>query len=224
MKLRLEDKNIAINLRIQGKSYGEIRSIIPNLSKSTLSNWLSNLNLTPKQQKRLKVNIEKISYSARAKSAWIRRQKNLERTKVIFEEAQKELPSLMRSPLFLIGLSLYWAEGSKTTNCVQFSNSDSRLVKIMIRWFKEVCNVPEEKLKIHIYIHEIYKHENCERFWSKITGVPVLKFGKTTYKPTPHTIKKNFSYKGVCRIDIGSINLLKRIFGWQQGIAKILEK
>lgn len=222
MKPRLEDKITAINLRIQGKSYSEIRSLISNLSKSTLSNWLRNLKLTPKQENRLNKNIEKINYDARVKSAWIRRHQNLERTKVIFEAAKKELPLLMKNPLFLVGLSLYWAEGSKTTNCVQFANSDSRLIKIMIRWFKEVCGIPEEKLKIHIYIHDIYKHENCERFWSKVAGIPVSRFGKTTYKASPHKVKKNFNYKGVCRIDIGNVNLLKRIFGWQQGISEIL--
>jgi len=223
MKLRLEDKRKAINLRVEGKSYREIRSIIPNLPKSTLSNWLKNVILTKEQEKRLKHNIEGIVFNARARSAWTNRQKNIERTKIIFEEAKKELPLLIKNPLFLIGLSLYWAEGSKIGNCVQFSNSDSRLVKIMMRWFKEVCGVPEEKMKIHIYIHEVYKHGSCEKFWSKITNVATSKFGKTTYKASPHKIKKNLNYKGVCRIDISNVNLLKRIFGWQQGIAIMFE-
>lgn len=223
MRMRLEDKRTAIDFRIEGKSYREIRSLIPNLSKSTLSNWLRNVILTKEQEKRLKSNIENIVLSARAKSAWTNRQKNLERTKIIFEEAKKELPSLVKNPLFLIGLSLYWAEGSKTSNCVQFSNSDSRLIKIMLRWFKEICNIPNEKMKIHIYIHEIYKHENCEQFWSKVTNVPVSRFGKTTYKASPHKIKKNLNYKGVCRVDISNVNLLKRIFGWQQGVATMFE-
>ncbi len=92
----------------------------------------------------------------------------------------------------------------------------------MIRWFKEVCGVHEDRLKVHIYIHEIYKHENCEKFWSEITNIPISKFWKTTYKATPHRVKKNFRYKGVCRIDINDVNLLKRIFGWQQGVARSL--
>ena len=59
---------------------------------------------------------------------------------------------------------------------------------------------------------------------SKITGVPVSRFGKTTYKPTPHKIKKNLDYKGVCRIDINNVNLFRRIMGRQQGISEILNK
>jgi len=224
MKLRLEDKRKAIELRIQGKSFREIRSIIPNLSKSTLSGWLKNVKLTPEQEKRLRKNIKKITYNARVKSAWTRKQKRIAQIKYITKQARKELPSLLKNPLFLIGLSLYWAEGSKSSESVQFTNSDPRLIKIMMRWFKEVCKIPEEKLRIHIYIHKVYRNENCEKFWSKVTGVSVSKFGKTTYKPTPHKVKKNLDYKGVCRIDISNVNLFRRIMGWQQGVSKIFNK
>ena len=91
MKMRLEDKRTAIDLRVRGKSYREIRSIIPNLSKSTLSNWLKNVILTEEQEKRLKNNIDSIVFNARARSAWTNSQKNIERTKVIFEEAKKDI-------------------------------------------------------------------------------------------------------------------------------------
>lgn len=221
MKLRLEDKRRAIELRIRGKTYGEIRVAIPNLSKSTLSHWLSNVKLTSEQEKKLRINIEKITYNARAKTAWVKKQKRIAQTRYITEQAKKELPSLLRSPLFLIGLSLYWAEGSRKHDYIQFANSDPQLIKIMMKWFKEVCKVPEERIRVHVYIHKVYSHENCEEFWSKITSIPVSRFGKTTYKPTPHNVKKNLDYKGVCRIDIGNVNLFRRIMGWQQGLSEI---
>lgn len=40
MKLRLADKQYAIDLRKQGYFYSEIIATIPNLSKGTLSGWL----------------------------------------------------------------------------------------------------------------------------------------------------------------------------------------
>ena len=93
-----------------------------------------------------------------------------------------------------------------------------------MKWFREICKVPEEKIRVHIYIHKVYRSENCEEFWSKITGIPVSRFGKTTYKPTPYRIKKNLDYKGVCRIDTSNVNLFRRIMGWQQGLSEILMK
>lgn len=223
MRLRLEDKRRAIELRIQGKTFGEIISIVPSLAKSTLSGWLKNVKLTPEQEKRLEGNIERVTYDARARSAWSKKQRRIDQTKLIIEQAKKELPSLISNPLFLLGLSLYWAEGNKATEQIQFSNSDPRLIKIMMRWFRKICKVPEEKLKIHIYIHEVYQNENCENFWSEITGIPVSKFGKTTYKPSPHKVKKNLDYKGLCRIDICNVVLFRKIMGWQQGISKIFD-
>ncbi|XOB41302.1 MAG: hypothetical protein ACKKMW_01045 [Candidatus Nealsonbacteria bacterium] len=224
MKIRLKDKKRAIKLRIQGKSYREIINIIPNLSKSTLSGWLRNVRLTQEQEEKLKRNIETITCNARMKSAWTRRKKRILQIKIITENARKESSLFFKNPLFLIGTALYWAEGSKAHEYVQFSNSDPRLIKIMMEWFREICKVPEVKFKIHIYIHKIYRNENCEKFWSKITKIPVERFGKTTYKPTFYKIKKNSDYKGVCRIDIGDVNLFRRIMGWQQGILEILSK
>ena len=220
MRLRLEDKRRAIELRLQGKTFGEIISTIPNLAKSTLSGWLKNVNLTPEQEKRLKKNIDRVTCSARARSAWSKRQKRIIQTKSIVEQAEKELPSLISDPLFLIGLSLYWAEGSKTTEQIQFSNSDPRLIKIMIGWFRRICKVPEEKIRVHVYIHEVYKNENCEKFWSEIINIPVSKFGKTTYKSSPRKVKKNLDYKGLCRIDISNVVLFRKIMGWEQGVSK----
>jgi len=224
MKLRLEDKRKAIELRIQGKSFSEIRSVIPNLSKSTLSGWLKNVKLTKGQEKRLRKHLKEVTYNARAKTAWTKKQERQERIKKALQEAKKELPSFLNNPLFLIGLSLYWAEGSKTEEHIQFSNSDPRLIKIMMRWFREICKVSEEKIRIHIYIHKIYRNESCEEFWAKTTGIAVSRFGKTTYKPTPHKVKKNLDYKGVCRIDINNVNLFRRIMGWQQGVSKLFNK
>lgn len=224
MKLRLQDKRKAIELRLRGKSYREIMAVIPNLSKSTLSGWLKYVKLTPEQEKKLKRRIRKITYNARVKAAWTKKREKQERIKKAFKEAKKELPFLLKKPLFLIGLSLYWAGGSHSNESIQFSNSDPRLIRIMMKWFRKICKVPEEKIKIHIYIHKVYRNENCEEFWSKITNVPVSRFGKTTYKPTPHKIKKNLEYKGVCRIDISNVSLFRRIVGWEQGISEMFSK
>ena len=73
--MRLLDRRKAIELRIQGKTYSEIRSVIPNLPKSTLSGWIKDVKLTPEQERKLQKNIEQNSYNARAKAAWTRKNK-----------------------------------------------------------------------------------------------------------------------------------------------------
>src|SRR4030042_3344640 len=51
---RRELKHKAIELRKEGKTYGDIKQIL-NIQKSTLSGWLSNYPLTKKQIKKIEV-------------------------------------------------------------------------------------------------------------------------------------------------------------------------
>ena len=50
---RIKDRQKVIELRKQGKTYSEIKRIL-GISKSTLSDWLSNFSLTKEQLKAVK--------------------------------------------------------------------------------------------------------------------------------------------------------------------------
>jgi len=214
MKLRLEDKRKAIELRIQGNTYREIINLIPNLPKSTLSGWLKNVKLTPKQKERLNKNIKKITYNARVKSAWTKKKTKEKKIKNIFKQAEKEYLLLAKNELFLIGLILYWAEGNRKTEMFQFTNSDPRAIKAMLNWLTKICKIPKKDIKIRLYIHKIYAHENHEKFWSEITKIPIDKFQKTIYKPTPHKIKKKLDYKGCIQLRILKTNFYWKVMAW----------
>lgn len=220
MKLRLEDKRKAIEFRIKGKTFSEIRSIIPNLPKSTLSGWLRDVKLTKKQRKLLLKNIKRVTYNARVKAGWTRRIKNEERTRDFISEAEKEFASFSKNSLALIGIVLYWAEGGRKSSYFQFTNSDPVIIKTIMKWLREFCKIAEEKMKIRIYIHKIYAHEKCENFWSKVTSIPISHFQRTIYKPTPHRIKKNLDYKGCVQIRVLNTEFFRKIMGWQKGMIK----
>ena len=220
MKLRLEDKLKAIELRLQGKTYKQIQSEIPNLSKSTLSGWLKNLQLTKEQERQLKRNIQKSCYNARVKAAWTKRKKKENRVRKIILSAEKEYHVLKKNPLFLIGLALYWAEGTKKQQSFQFTNSDPSTIKIMLQWLEKFCGISKSEVKIRVYIHKVYAYEHCEAFWSKITGIPINKFQKTIYKPTPHKVKKNLHYKGCVQLRVLKTELFWKVVGWIQALIK----
>lgn len=212
--MRLKDKIKAVNLRIEGKTHREIRLQIPNLAKSTLSNWLSNLKLTPKQEKKLKNNLEKINYNAKARSAWTHREKKKKRVKKFFEEAKNEYRILSKDPFFLVCLSLYWAEGNKKTQQFQFTNSDPCAIKAIMRWLLKICKIPKNEIRIRLYTHRIFASENYEKFWSKITGISINNFQKTILKETPHRIKKNPNYKGCIQLRVLKTAFYWRVMGW----------
>jgi len=221
--MRLKDKVKTIQLRKQGFSYKEIMERISNLSKSTISGWVKYIELTPEQQKLLIKRAKSKMDEGRIKAGIIHRENRIKRTNKIIKEAKKEVPKLIKNPLFLIGLIFYWSEGSQKTNTFSFINSDPVVIKLMIKWIEKICKIPKDKIRLRLYIHKVYAHENCEKFWSEQTGIPIEKFSKTIYKPTPHTIKRNPHYKGCLRIDCGGVELFRRFLGWRKGALKYLK-
>ena len=220
--MRLEDKSYAIKLRKEGDSYSEIIAKIPNLSKSTLSGWLKYIELTPKQLEIL----EKKSAVGRARARWkasiTHRDRRIQRTKQTINQAEGQVPELLNNPLFLLGTTLYWCEGTHKSNDFSFINSDVFIIKAMIKWLDEICGIHKKELKLRLYIHEIYAKEKPEEFWSNELNIPISRF-KITYKPTTHKIKKNSDYKGCLRIRCGGVELFRKFLGWRNGVIKSLE-
>jgi len=220
--MRLKHKLYAIKLRKTGKTYREIIEKIPNLSKSTLSNWLKYLELTPNQQKILEAKATQGRAKAIFLASKINREKRIRRMNETIKKAEVEVPKLIKNPLFLSGVILYWCEGTQKTNDFNFVNSNPFIIKIMIKWLNDICKIPKENLQLRLYIHKIYKSEHCEKFWSKELNIPLSQF-KITYKPTPHKIKRNLSYKGCLRIRCGGVELFRKFIGWRNGLIKYLK-
>ncbi len=150
--------------------------------------------------------------------------KREEETRKIVQEAKNEAHSLLENPLFSAGLMLYWAEGDKSekTETVKFSNSDPRMIILIMRWFRQVCAVPEAKFRITVHKHKLLCGENIEQFWAKTTGVPLTQFYKTQVKPTSLRHRKNPLYLGTCAIRVENRSLFRKIKGWKEGFLEIM--
>jgi len=58
------------------------------------------------------------------------------------EGAGKVFSNISKEQLKLIGIILYWGEGSKAkTGTVSLANSDTAIIKVMMKFLKEVCGV-----------------------------------------------------------------------------------
>lgn len=205
----------AIQLREEGNSYSEIKNVV-NVSKSTLSRWLKDVELTEKQKTRLS-SLQVTAYLSAKK----KRDASVEHHEKIKEEAEKEADKLAKNQFFVAGLMLYWAEGSKNTGSVQFSNSDPTMIKIMMRWFRKFCVVPENKFRIGLIVHSLHIKENYLNFWQKVTSVPLKQFHRPYIKPSIFTNRKNKLYEGTCKIVIHNRELLSKIIGWKNCVEKI---
>ena len=202
----------AVELRNNGLSYSEIRKSI-DVSKSTLSLWLKDIGLTHEQKNRL-TRLQATAYLGAKKI----QARSLAHHKEIREAARKEAQGRLNDPFFIAGLMLYWAEGSKNAGSVLFSNSDPEMIRLMMKWFRKFCDVPEKKFRIGFFIHSLHIKENYSDFWSKITSLPLSQFNRPYVKPTIFSIRKNKLYEGTCVIKIHNRDLLSRILGWIDGV------
>lgn len=216
--MKMKQKLEAIRLRKTGKSYKEILKRL-KVSKSTLSLWLRDIRLTPKQHRRIYVTLRQVNAYRMAKK---KQKDKLELTQKIIKESMCEFEKLKDDHLFIAGLMLYWAEGDKTeaNEMVKFSNSDPIMIKLLMRWFREACRVPEQKFRIALHIHELHCRKNIEQYWSKITGISVAQFNKTQIKPTALKHRRNPLYDGTCSIRVCNKNLFRKIKGWKLGFQK----
>lgn len=214
--MKRKEKEKAIILRRKGLSYGEISQRLP-VAKSTLSSWLRDIELTEEQLRRIhKKNMEIrrkfIEYNN------LKRQEALRRKETISLAAQEEIDRISRRELKLIGIALYWAEGSKASgwSTVAFSNSDPNMILLVMRWFREICEVPEEKFRLKVQAYNESKIKNYERFWSELAKVPLGQFIKPYVKISKYSKLRrgNTLPYGTLHIRISDVKLLSRISGW----------
>ncbi|MFC8230020.1 hypothetical protein [Streptomyces sp. NPDC057287] len=209
----------ARELRLQGMTYDQIQVEL-GCSKGSISLWVRDL---PKPER--KRTAEQASEIARRgwEATLQRRDAERVRTK---KAAAAEIGSLSPRELFLVGVGLYWAEGSKSKpyrsqERVTFINSDPDMISVYLAWLR-LLGVSPEHLRFHVHIHESADVAATEHYWADLTGATASAFGKTTLKRhTPKTNRKNTGegYRGclVVRV-LKSADLYRRIEGWWCGI------
>ena len=215
--MRLKEKISARELRKKGWSIKEICQKC-NFAKSSVSTWVRDITLTDSQKQQLSEKGVKKEVIERRRTTRLTRENAKRQT--IIHEAEKNINKLSAKDLFLIGVSLYWAEGSKTKRgVVSFSNSDPRMIRIMMRFFKEICQVPKNKLRGYIHIHPHLNAAKAERYWSSVSGIPLNQFYKTYRKPNKSSGGKKDSLPfGTFDIYICNTKLFLKIQGWINGI------
>ena len=146
-------------------------------------------------------------HSGRQKGAWANKQKRADRLSLLETDAKSTYASHREHPLFMAGLVLYLAEGTKKTESFMFMNSDPNLLLFMTRWVEIFSDIKFGDIRFRLYIHELYTYENCENFWQQELGINIEQFQKTIYKPNIRPYKKNPAYKGCMRLEIRGSDL-----------------
>ncbi|MFF5637367.1 hypothetical protein [Streptomyces sp. NPDC012825] len=209
----------ARELRLEGRTYDQIQVEL-GCSKSSISLWVRDL---PKPERKRTPE----EASAIARRGWEatlrRREEEREATK---RTAAEEIGALSERELFLLGVGLYWAEGSKDKpydrrERVVFVNSDPGMIRVFTAWL-DLLGVGPERRRYCVMIHETADAAEAERYWGDLVGAAPSAFNKTTVKRhNPRTNRKNMDvgYHGCLVIQIlGNVDLYRRIEGAWCGI------
>lgn len=221
--MKLEQQRKAKKMRLQGMSITTIAASL-GVSKGSVSRWVRDTELSPE----LLAAIKKRSHSAAAVEA--RRASRLKRETSIKDGIRSSASSTITistdQELKLIGIALYWGEGTKKKRgVVEFTNSDPDMIRIMMRFFKVVCSVPDQKFRVHVYLHSHLEPRKAEQYWSTITGIPINQFHKTSVQHNTNRIQKDTLPYGTCAIVICDTDLKLQIEGWTTGLSQqILNK
>lgn len=219
--MKIEEKRKAIALRKQGKSMNEIVGTL-GVSKGSVSLWTRDVVLTPEQQNSLSLRGRSVASIERRR---VNRLKNEEtKRRRVIDFAKKDFNKISKHELKIIGCMLYLGEGGKSKRgMVRLANADPGVIKIMMCFFRKVCEVPEWKFRGHIHAYEHTNVTQAEQYWSQVSEIPVRQFYKTyTKQSAASKHKRDTLPHGTFDIYVCDTKLFLAIMGWIEGIKEIV--
>ena len=212
MKKDLQIK--AKELREEGYSIKELKEIL-GVSKSSISIWVRNVELSDKAKGRLRNNYTKGQLASQKTIKEKTTQKNIEASNFAVNLFKKV--GLSSKINLLLCALLYQCEGSKDIkDAVTFTNSDPELIKTFLFLFRKSFRLDENKLKILMHLHDYHNEKVQKDFWSKITKVPTERFLKTFNKKNTGLYKKE-GYQGCIQIRYHDVYIGRKL----QAVAKM---
>lgn len=219
-----ELKLIARKMRAKGESVKEIARKL-GVAKSTVSLWVRDIILSVEQIENLRQRSIRGLERAALMGALIQKERRLNLIKEFKKRGASTIGKLNDREFLIAGLALYWAEGSKTKRSVRVCNSDPRLICIMIEWFRKTLGARMQDMKAAVGINEIHREreEIVKKFWSDITGIPLVQFRKTSFKKAKnHKVYENFNdHYGTLMVEVlKSARFYYKIMGLIEAMAR----
>jgi len=216
------EKAQAIKLRVAGMSYGLIADEL-RVPKSTLSNWLRDVPYIPSDEVLLRIKNGQGRYGLQ------RRQNRIDEIKELKAIGIAEIGDVTKRDLWMLGLGLWIGEGSKTMEQIRLVNSDPQVIRLYMRWLREVCELENENITVAMHLYPDSDESASKQYWSRITSLPSTQFRKTQIdkRIDKKQLKTGKLQHGTLHVTVASnhnpnkgVRLHRRMMGW---IAKVME-
>jgi transposase-like protein len=197
--------------RDRGLSVKELARALGD-SKSTISLWVRDIELSDEQHAKLA-----------ARSSWGRlagSRTNAARGLARRNNAQSEGRARAQrgGTLHVAGCMLYWAEGSRSRNSVEFVNSDPAMMKFFLHFLRSILRVPDTKvsLRCNLFVDHQERQRDIEDFWLESLGLPPACLRRSTVNRFSKYSKKKRQNKlpyGTCRLTVCDTRIVQHIYG-----------
>lgn len=205
--MHTELKQKAINLRTKKQlSYNAILAQIP-VAKSTLHEWLKFFPLSNERISELRGIAWKKKEGQIELFRATMKKKREEKDKIVYSRYLKKFKRVSNKSMFIAGLMLYLAEGSKKNEYkLTLTNTDPKIIKFFINWMYNFFKYPKDKIKIFL---QLYPNMNMEKelfFWENELKLSRSQF----YRPFIRQLRpSSFSYQesfrhGTCAAIVAS--------------------
>lgn len=234
----------AVELRLAGRSYGEIAAEL-GVSKASCSLWLRHLPRPEDDPDRRAAADERRLAALRDRMRRDRDRRDLQRGRWAADAASAVGPVSPRDLVLAVALS-YWCEGAKRKPwarnvSVQWMNSDPGLVLLYLEGLAEL-GVGGDQLDFRLHIHESADERASRHWWSETLGQPLERFSRSTIKRhNPVTPRRNVGedYRGCLCVTVRRSGALydvlrgvvlgltgnqRLVTGWHDGAAVPLER
>jgi transposase-like protein len=204
----------ARNLRRRdGRSIKEIASIV-GVSVSSVSVWVRDIALTEAQIAAL---VERNpALNGRLTGVTARSAQERSRRQAYQDEGRAR--ARRGDAVHATGCMLYWAEGSKSRNSVQFVNSDPAMVRYFVAFLRRYYEIPDKafRLDCNLFADHVGRQHEIEHFWLKTLELPSSCLRKSTVNTySKHSQKKrpNKLPYGTVRVCVHSTRVVQSIYG-----------
>lgn len=214
----------ARELRKRGVSVKKIAKHL-GIARSSASVWVRDIVLSVKQLEELRKSKLTGGERGRLKSALLQKERWKKNMEAFKSFGISTIGTLTERELLIAGLALYWGEGSKKDRNVHLCNSDPEMIQFMLVWLQKCFGVTIQDIKCCVGINEIHRKREdvVKEYWSKITGISLGQFRKTSFKKVKNQkIYENFNdhYGTLAIIVVQPSRFYGKIIGLISGLAQ----
>jgi len=207
---RFLDREKARVLRAKGKSYSDIRQVL-DVGKSTLSEWLRDMPLSAERMRELRdINPRRIENFRETM-----RKKREMTMSLAYDKARKDIGRLSQRELFVAGIYLYWAEGTKSLRGKnEIANTDPAIINAFLQWLLAM-GIPKERIRVRLQLYKDMNLRSEIRYWSGLLGIPTTQFRKPSIKDSrlAGLTRKQGHGHGTCDLIFDNVPLWEYITG-----------